>query len=95
MKIEVSGQVLAFIHQLAPEPRKMVRLALKKLATGQGDVRALEADLAGFYRLRITRYRIIFHYVFKGGQRILRCEFAEERSLVYQLYAEMVRHMKF
>lgn len=94
MKVELSAQVMDFIRRLAPEPRQAIRLALKKLGSGHGDIRALEADLMGFYRLRVSRYRIIFHYVTKVQQRILRCEFAEERSLVYQLYAEMARHLK-
>lgn len=94
MKVELSAQVMDFIRRLAPEPRQAIRLALKKLGSGHGDIRALEADLMGFYRLRVSRYRIIFHYVINVQQRILRCEFAEERSLVYQLYAEMARHLK-
>jgi hypothetical protein len=45
-------------------------------------------------RLRIARYRVIFHYVARPGGTTIRCEFAEERSIVYQLYAEMARHLQ-
>ncbi len=94
MQIELSDQVVAFVRRLAPQPRQALRSALRSLAEGRGDIRALEADLAGFYRLRVSRFRVIFHYVLKDNRRILRYEFVEERSLVYQLYAEMARHLK-
>ena len=94
MQIELSDQVVAFVRRLAPQPRQALRSALRSLAEGRGDIRALEADLAGFYRLRVSRFRVIFHYVLKDNRRILRCEFVEERSLVYQVYAEMARHLK-
>jgi len=94
MKVEISSQVLAFVRTLAPDPRRQVRDALRRLGTGRGDIRALEGELAGFQRLRIARYRVIFHYVARPGGTTIRCEFAEERSIVYQLYAEMARHLQ-
>lgn len=94
MKVEVSSQVLAFVRTLAPQPRRQVRDALRRLGAGRGDIRALEGELAGFYRLRIARYRVVFHYVARPVGTVLRCEFAEDRSIVYQLYAEMARHLQ-
>lgn len=94
MKIELSEQVVTFARRLAPQPRQAMRSALRALGEGRGDIRLLEADLAGFYRLRVSRFRVFFHYVLKGNRRILRCEFVEERSLVYQVYADMARHLK-
>ena len=72
MQIELSDQVVAFVRRLAPQPRQALRSALRSLAEGRGDIRALEADLAGFYRLRVSRFRVIFHYVLKDNRRILR-----------------------
>ena len=62
MKLEISQQILDFVRHLSPAPRRQVREALRQLAAEQGDICALEADLAGFYRLRCGRYRIIFWY---------------------------------
>jgi mRNA interferase RelE/StbE len=94
MKVELSAQVYDFVRRLAPEPRRQLRDALRGLATEQGDLRPLEGELAGFYRLRAGRYRVIFWYRGRPGERLIRCEFAEERSIVYQLFAEMARHLQ-
>jgi hypothetical protein len=48
----------------------------------------------GSYRLRVGRYRVVFRCAAKGRSRVVRREFAEERSLVYQIFAELVRHFQ-
>jgi mRNA-degrading endonuclease RelE of RelBE toxin-antitoxin system len=62
MKVELEQQVVDFIRSLAPEPRQVIGRGLKNLEDEAGDVRALEGELEGFYRLRVLRYRIIFFY---------------------------------
>jgi uncharacterized protein (TIGR02246 family) len=42
-----------------------LRRALKSLQLEKGDIRALEGELDGFYRLR-TQHRVIFHYDLRG-----------------------------
>jgi mRNA interferase RelE/StbE len=91
-RVELSEQVVAFVGRLAPEPRRQLRAALHKLAEEQGNIRALEGDLAGFYRLRVGRYRVICHYRIVRHQRRIRCEYAEERSLIYQVVADLARY---
>jgi mRNA interferase RelE/StbE len=54
----------------------------------RGDVCALEGELEGFYRLRVQRYRIIFHYVVVKRSRVIRCVYAGHRSLIYEVFAE-------
>ena len=85
--VVVSGQVVAFVRRLAPEPRRLVRRALRELAGGKGDIRQLEGPLEGYYRLRVGPYRIVFSY--GEGQRI-ECVFAERRSLVYEVFARVL-----
>ena len=87
MKIEIERQVAGFIRSLAPEPRRAVREALRALECESGDVRALEGELSGFYRLRIGRYRIIFHYIQRGNARVIRCVYANHRQLIYEVFA--------
>jgi hypothetical protein len=73
---------------LSPEPRRKIRLALKALAKGKGDVRALEGALASYSRLRVQSYRIILYY---RGTREIECVFAEHRSIIYEVFAATLR----
>lgn len=88
-RIELSPQAAGFLRTLAPEPRRELRAGLKALAEGSGDVLELEHPLDGFCRLRVGRYRIVFHYADHG--RVIRCDFAERRKLVYELFADLVK----
>lgn len=92
--VEVSTQVVEFMGTLAPEPRKRLREALRKLAREEGDICALEANLDGFYRLRVGSFRVIFFYAAKPGHRIIRCVFAERRSIIYQTFAQLARQVQ-
>lgn len=93
MRIEISSQVASFLRELAPEPRRLIRSALRDLGEEQGDILALEYPLDGFYRLRIGRYRVIFRYVVIRGKSVIRCDYAQRRELVYETFAEMVTRL--
>jgi mRNA-degrading endonuclease RelE of RelBE toxin-antitoxin system len=92
-KVELSEQVLNFVRTLAPEPRRALRLGLRDLEQDQGDIKQLEGELAGWCRLRIKSYRIIFRYELQGSQRVARCVFAERRVLIYELFTEVMKHL--
>lgn len=92
-KVELSEQVLNFIRSLAPEPRRALRLGLRDMEQGQGDIKQLEGELNGWCRLRITSYRVIFRYEIDGNLRVARCVFAERRKLVYELFAEEMKRL--
>ena len=81
MKLLVSEQILARLRTLHPDHRREIRSALRELARGRGDVKELAGRLAGFYRLRIGRYRIVYRYEEKHLEAI----FLEQRSVVYEL----------
>ena len=87
-KIIVSEQVEAFLRTLPPVPKHAVREAIGKLAFQQGDITALENDLAGFYRLRVGRYRVVFTYA--AGMTI-DCVFMENRKFVYEVFAALMK----
>jgi mRNA interferase RelE/StbE len=93
MKVELEQQVVDFIRSLAPEPRQAIRRSLKNLESEQGDIRALEGELEGFYRLRVFRYRIIFFYRVRGKSRIIRCVYAAPRGIVYEVFAQSIREL--
>ena len=89
MKIDVSEQVRKFIRSCPPEPRRWLRDALRKLADEKGDIKTLDSELEGYFRLRVRSYRIIFRYeTGKYGRRIF-CPFAERRSVVYETFLNL------
>jgi len=91
IRVELDPQVAAFVRSLAPEPRKRLRQALHGLEQEKGDIKQLEADLAGYTRLRVGAYRIIVRFYAESGRRVARCVFTEKRSVVYELFAEILR----
>jgi mRNA-degrading endonuclease RelE of RelBE toxin-antitoxin system len=82
-RVEVSPQVQAFHAALGLTYRRALKRALLGLATERGDIKALAERLDGYHRLRVGPYRIIFRY---AEGRVIRCEFAERRSLVYEVF---------
>ena len=92
-KVELSEQVLNFVRSLAPEPRRALRLGLRGLEQERGDIKQLEGELANWCRLRIKNYRVIFRYEMEESQRVARCVFAERRELVYELFADALKHL--
>jgi len=91
IKVELDPQVAGFVRALAPDPRKRLSAALRGLEHEQGDLKQLEANLAGYARLRVGSYRVVVRFYAQGGQRVARCVFAEKRSVVYELFAEILR----
>jgi mRNA interferase RelE/StbE len=85
-------QVIAFSRRLAPEPRRAIKQGLRDLGQEKGDIRALEGGLAGYYRLRIGRHRIVFSYAADGA---IEAVFIEDRSVVYEIFeAEFIKKLK-
>ncbi len=92
MRIELADQVVAFVKALSPEPRRRVRLALRHLQKNQGDIRALDGPLGGYYRLRIGPYRIVFTQTAKVSETpCIRCIFAERRDMIYEIFSDMLK----
>ena len=90
-RVELDSQVADFVRSLAPEPRKAVRAALRMLQGERGDLKPLEGELHGFTRPRVRHYRVIVQFVSRAGRRIARCVYAERRSMVYELFSEILR----
>jgi len=55
-------------------------------ASGRGDLLALEDNLAGFWRLRVGRQRVMV----ASTETEIRCLFVEERRLVYEIFAALL-----
>ena len=85
-------QVIEYAQRLAPEPRRAVKQALLDLRLERGDIRALDGNLSGYYRLRVGRHRIIFNY---ATDRAIEALFIEERQLVYEVFeARFINRLK-
>jgi mRNA interferase RelE/StbE len=93
LAVELEQQVVDFIRSLPPEPRQAVRRALRNLEREQGDIRALEGELEGLYRVRIQRYRVIFFYDVRDHRRVIRCVYGAARSIVYEVFAQRMREL--
>ena len=89
MKIELAEQVRNFIRDCPPEPRRWLRDALRKLADEKGDIKVLDGELEGYHRLRVRSYRVILRYDLRKNERIIRCDFAEHRSVVYETFLNL------
>jgi mRNA-degrading endonuclease RelE of RelBE toxin-antitoxin system len=91
-KVQVREQVKAFIDTLAPESRRKIRLGLRGLEAERGDCLPLREKLAGYHRLRIGGYRIVYRYL---PGKVIECVFAEERSLIYHLFErDFLKHLR-
>lgn len=85
-EVNLSAQVIEFFGHLAPEARKMLRLALRRLEQEMGDIKPLEGKLTGYQRLRSGSHRVIFARKVRNGRPEIDCVFAEHRSLVYEVF---------
>ena len=90
--VRPSIQVIEYARRLAPEPRRAIRHALAELCEERGDICALEANLSGYYRLRVGRHRTIFNYAADGA---IEAVFIAERQLVYEMFeAQFIKRLK-
>lgn len=87
-RLLIHPQAGAFIRSLAPEPRTRIIQALKSLPSGE--IKALEGRLSEYWRLRVGGYRLIFADKVVKGNRTFHCLFAERRSIVYELFEQIL-----
>ncbi len=74
---------------MAPAPRRRFKAAWKGRAKGEGDIRELTDELAGYSRLRVGSHRIVFKVA--GNQ--IRCIYAAPRKSVYEFAAAHMREV--
>jgi len=87
MRISASEQVQSWLLGLPPQTKRRVRLALRGLARGRGDIKGLIGPLSGYNRLRIGGLRIIYRQV--RAQEIC-LEYANTRDVIYELYQDIL-----
>lgn len=84
--VRIQDNVVGYLRRLAPQPRYALRPAIKDLAHGKGDIKALTDELEGFYRLRVGSHRVVFEYQIIEGSRMITCVFAEPRKWIYEVF---------
>jgi mRNA interferase RelE/StbE len=91
MKVNVAHQVSEYTKRLAPDSRKRLRRAIRLLEQEEGDIKALEDDLHGYYRVKVRSYRIIYAYrgTKRSGLPEIDVLFCEHRHTVYETFAEL------
>lgn len=89
MTISASEQVQLWLQGLPPDPKRRVRASLKALAAGRpDDSQPLQGELAGFYRLRVGGYRIIYR---QQAGKVIGLEYADLRDVVYETFVRLRR----
>jgi mRNA-degrading endonuclease RelE of RelBE toxin-antitoxin system len=91
MKISASEQVQQWLISHPPKTKHKVRIALRRLTDGKGDLKALKPPLEGFIRLRIGGLRIIYR---QKSRVTIQLEYANSRDQVYEVFQQVVRAMK-
>ena len=86
----VAPQVQECLKSRAPEPRQALRNAIKRLSKDEGDIKALEGKLAGWQRLRVLSYRVLYKETTERGTRIINCVYVNHRSIVYELFQQLL-----
>ena len=92
MKIEVivETQPLAFIRRQPPDSRKKLRAAIHAIERGDFFPDPLEDELEGFYKLRVENCRLILKHESGSKTPLFKVVFAERRSVVYELFRQIV-----
>ena len=86
IKVTVSQQIVSYTSTLHPEHRRAIKAELKKLEEEAGQTKKLNGSLAGFERLRIGKFRLIFKRLKSGS---IECVYIEERKRVYQEFSAL------
>src|SRR5439155_23009135 len=89
-EVRIAPQVEQFVKSRALEPRQALRKAIKALVQEEGDIKALEGKLAGWHRLRVSAYRVLYKETAEHGIRVLNSVYAKHRSVVYELFQHLL-----
>jgi mRNA-degrading endonuclease RelE of RelBE toxin-antitoxin system len=87
MTILASEQARAWLVALPPDTKRRVRPALRALAEGKGDIKALRGALEGCCRLRVGGLRIVYRHL--PGQ-VIKLDYAETRDVVYEHFLALL-----
>jgi len=88
-EVFVTDQVRDYQRALAPVPRRRVKAAIIGLADRKGNLKALQGELAGLWRLRVGEHRLIYRH----HQGRIEVFYAAPRASVYEFLAAHWREL--
>jgi mRNA interferase RelE/StbE len=91
-QLVIPPKVAEVIRHLPPDIKRAIRAALRALANHPSVGEPLEEELAGYWKYRVRRYRIIYRVIRPG--KALRILAVGERRSIYEEAAELLRSQK-
>ena len=89
-KLTLDQQPADFIRRQPPEPRRMLRESLQDIADGKTFPEPLTDELEGFYKVRVSGYRMLLKAEASESGPAFDVVFAERRRVVYELFKQML-----
>lgn len=90
IKVTLDDQPLEFIRRQSPDNRRTLREALHAVEKGEVFPEPLEDQLEGFYKFKVSDFRLILQALPSDTGPRLRVVFAERRSVVYELFKQLL-----
>jgi len=90
MKVTVEPQPREFIRRQPPGTRLLLRKILHAIERGQSVPEPLDDELDGFYKIKVEGYRLIIQHVAGEAGPFFRVVFIERRSVVYEMFRQIV-----
>jgi len=90
IKVTLDDRPLAFIRCQSPDSRRALREALHAVEKGEAFPEPLENQLEGFYKFKVSDFRLILQSVPSETGPGLRVVFAERRAVVYELFRRLL-----
>ena len=90
IRVTLADQPLRFIRRQPPDSRRALHQMLHAVETGKTFPEPLTGELDGFYKLKVSSYRIILKAETAESGPRFHVVFAERRDAVYVLFTEIV-----
>jgi mRNA-degrading endonuclease RelE of RelBE toxin-antitoxin system len=90
MRVTIEPQPRAFIRRQPPATRQQLREVIHTIERGKIFPEPLEDELEGFYKLRVENCRLIVQHVAGEAGPFFRVVFIERRSVVYEMFRQIV-----
>jgi mRNA-degrading endonuclease RelE of RelBE toxin-antitoxin system len=90
MKVTVEPQPREFIRRQPPATRQQLREVLQAIERGKIFPEPLDEGLEGFYKVRVENCRLIVQHVAGESGPFFRVVFIERRSVVYEMFRQII-----
>ena len=90
MKVTVEPQPREFIRRQPPATRRQLRETLHAIERGKIFPELLDDELEEFYKLRLENCRLILKHESGDKAPLFKVVFAERRSVVYEMFRQIV-----